>query len=252
MSTDRFQSFRNLGFEDFRQMAQRDDLSPNEKIGFPKEYRDGFTTAIMEDIQRKLPALDMAGATIVDVGSGCGDLALALIGIAEAKTQRLVMVDSEEVLKQLPASAVIERSAGLFPESHTQWLAANAGRCDAVLCYSVFQYVYADGNIYRFLDAMLGLLAPGGSLLIGDLPNHSMLQRFLASEAGARYHRQYTGRDEDPAPVFNQLVSGKLDDSVISSVLQRARSAGFHAWVVPQAVNLPMANRREDILITRP
>jgi len=51
---------------------------------------------------------------------------------------------------------------------------------------------------------------------------------------------------------FNRLEPSVMDDSVVFAVLARARAQGFHAWVVPQAVDLPMANRREDILIRRP
>ena len=38
----------------------------------------------------------------------------------------------------------------------------------------------------------------------------------------------------------------------IRRALQRARSAGFNSYVLPQADDLPMENRREDILIIRP
>ena len=44
----------------------------------------------------------------------------------------------------------------------------------------------------------------------------------------------------------------KIDDAVVFSILGRARAAGFDAYVVPQAPDLPMANRREDILIMSP
>jgi hypothetical protein len=39
---------------------------------------------------------------------------------------------------------------------------------------------------------------------------------------------------------------------VVFALLQRARLAGFDAYVLPQDPALPMANRREDVLIIRP
>ncbi len=51
---------------------------------------------------------------------------------------------------------------------------------------------------------------------------------------------------------FNVPEPGKLDDAVVLGILARCRAAGFDAYVVPQAPDLPMANRREDILIHRP
>jgi hypothetical protein len=44
----------------------------------------------------------------------------------------------------------------------------------------------------------------------------------------------------------------KIDDAVVLEILRRARDKGFDAYVVPQSDGLPMANRREDILIVRP
>jgi hypothetical protein len=38
----------------------------------------------------------------------------------------------------------------------------------------------------------------------------------------------------------------------VFALLGRARAAGFDAYVVPQGAALPLANRREDVLITRP
>ena len=106
--------------------------------------------------------------------------------------------------------------------------------------------------MYDFVDACLSLLAPGGQLLIGDIPNVSKRKRFFASAAGVRCHQQYTGTDEVPAVMFNTLERSKIDDAVVLAILGRARAAGFDAYVLPQAAELPMANRREDVLIVRP
>jgi hypothetical protein len=89
-------------------------------------------------------------------------------------------------------------------------------------------------------------------LLIGDVPNVSKRKRFFASAAGVRCHQQYTGTEELPEVTFNTIETSKIDDAVVFSILSRARAAGFDAYAMPQAAELPMANRREDILITRP
>jgi hypothetical protein len=132
------------------------------------------------------------------------------------------------------------------------WLPELAGRVDALLCYSVFHYVFAESNPFDFVDRALSLLAPGGRMLIGDLPNVSRRKRFFSSAAGAAFHREFTGRDEDPTVVFNRTETGKIDDAVVLALLARCRAAGFDAFVLPQAPGLPMANRREDILVCRP
>lgn len=228
-----------LTFDDFRRMAVDPALSPHERIGFPDSYREGKEDAIFADIRAKLPAFDRPGATIVDIGPGCGALAHVIVAHARGLEQRLVLVDSDEMLSQLPDGP--EKVVGPFP------VELPAAVADAVLVYSVLQYVE---DRERFLDACLELLAPGGSLLLGDIPNVSMRTRFLLSETGRRFHRELTGRDEDPPREVIER-EGIGDDDVLA-LIARARAASYDAFVVPQAEDLPMANRREDILVRRP
>jgi hypothetical protein len=71
-------------------------------------------------------------------------------------------------------------------------------------------------------------------MLIGDIPNRSIRQRFIASEAGIAYHRALTG-------------TGTLPD-----LEQNGPTRGADAYVFPQALDLPMERCREDILIRLP
>jgi hypothetical protein len=57
---------------------------------------------------------------------------------------------------------------------------------------------------------------------------------------------------ESPSLEFNRIEENTIDDSVMMALTMRARLSGFDAYILPQAVDLPMANRREDILIVRP
>jgi hypothetical protein len=58
--------------------------------------------------------------------------------------------------------------------------------------------------------------------------------------------------DSPPEVRFNTLESNQLDDAVLFSLALRARLAGFHSYLLPQASDLPMANRREDLLVCKP
>ena len=241
--------FAGLTFEDFRQLAADDSLTANERIGFPEEYRARYDEAILADIEAKLPALSAHGKVVVDIGPGCAGLSVRTRELCSQRGHELVFVDSAEMLAHHPESTGLTKIAGRFPHDFP---AGYAGRADAVLVYSVIQYAFVDAGIFSFLDAALELLAPGGRLLVGDLPNASMRRRFLASAAGRAHHRAYAGRDEDPEVRFNTIDHGEIDDAVAVALLSRARSGGFHAWIVPQGSALPMANRREDLLIQRP
>lgn len=247
-----YSRFARLDFDGFRELARDPQLTRHEKVGFPAAYREGKEAAIFADIRAKLPRLDSPGATVLEIGPGCSALPVMLAALCAERGGRVIFVDSAEMLALLPHGDHIEKLPGAFPEAAADRFEALHGRVDAIVAYSVVQYVFAQGNLWDFLDRCLALLADGGEMLLGDLPNQTMRKRFFASPAGERQHREFTGRDEKPAVAFNCLQPGEMDDSVVLSLLARARAQGFHAWVLPQAPALPMANRREDILIRKP
>lgn len=244
--------FAALTFAGFRELATAEGLSRHERVGFPDSYREGHEAAIFRDIRGKLTNLARRGQLVVDIGCGCSDLPLLLADLCGRQGHSLVLSDSKEMLDHLPDEPFVRKSAGCFPRDSAELLNEFARRVDVILTYSVLQYVFVESPLFEFVDACLSLLAPGGQLLIGDVPNVSKRKRFFASAAGTRCHQQYTGTDEVPTVDFSVIESSKIDDAVVFSILSRARAAGFDAYVVPQASELPMANRREDILITRP
>ena len=247
-----YDRFANLTFDGFRELATADGLSRYQRIGFPDAYRDGYEAAIYRDALRKLSNLNRREQTVFDIGCGCSDLPFLLTNTCERQGHTLVLCDSAEMLAHLPDEPFVRKAPGCFPRDSADLVREYAGRVDAVLVYSVLHYVFVELPLFDFVDACLALLAPGGQLMIGDVPNVSKRKRFFASPAGVRCHQQFTGATEPPAAPFNVPERGKIDDAVVLSILGRARAAGFDAYVLPQAPELPMANRREDILITRP
>lgn len=247
-----FERFGGLDYAAFQRMAGDEELSAHERSGFPDSLREGSEHAILADIEHKLPALgERRGISVVDIGCGANPLAGAIVDRCRERGHRLTLIDSPEVLAHHRETDGVRLVPGRFPELPSL-LAEVAGTCDVVIAYSVLQYAFAESGVHGFVDAALTLLAPGGRLLLGDLPNASMRRRFLAGEAGRAFHREYTGRDDDPPVVWPRLPVGELDDGAILGLLVRARDAGFHAWLVPQAGGLPMANRREDLVCERP
>jgi len=249
--TDKYARFAKLGFDDFREMARDSSLSRYEKIGFPDEYRKGKEHLIFEDILKKIPALEQNDKVVLDIGPGCSDLAHYLIEHSKAHKHQLILVDSEEMLNLLPNSDLIRKEAVYYPNC-PELLEELHGMIDVIICYSVFHYVFEESNTWGFIDHSLSLLAPGGHLLIGDIPNVSKRKRFFASETGIQHHKNFMETSDPPVVNFNQVESSSIDDSVMLAVVMRARLAGFDAYLVSQGDELPMANRREDILIVRP
>ena len=243
--------FAGLTYEAFRRMATDPNLSPHERSGFPDSYREGAEAAILADIESKLTALSSSGATVVDLGCGAGPLTGELRGLCDARGHELILVDSSEVLAHHAEGPGVSLLPGRFPDVPVLF-ERHGGQCDAVLAYSVIQYAFAEASAFAFADEALTLLRPGGRLLIGDVPNFSMRRRFLAGAAGRAHHREYTGRDEDPPVAWPASPGAEIDDAVTLGLVARARDAGYHAWVLPQAAGLPMATRREDLLFERP
>jgi hypothetical protein len=252
MASDEYKRFESLTFEDFRQLAGDESLSRYEKIGFPDSYREGKEAAIWRDIVAKLPVLSDRNKIVVDVGPGCSELPSMLIDLCRANGHTLLLVDSAEMLGHLPDAPFIEKHAGYYPNC-PELLARYHGRVDVLLSYSVLHYVFVESSIWSFLDTGLDLLAHSGEMLIGDIPNISKRKRFFSSPQGIEFHRAFTGNPEDmPDVAFNRTQPHAIDDSVMLGLVHRARLAGCDAYVVPQAEDLPMANRREDILIRKP
>lgn len=247
--------FADLTYDGFRELARDPSLSPHEKVGFPDSYRAGKEEAILRDVRAKLSNLERAGCRALDVGPGCSGVALGLLDLCREKGHFLTLIDSPEMLALLPdgpGEPFAAKLPGRFPEDHPAFLEEHRGRLDAILVYSVVQYVFRESNVFAFFDACLELLADGGQLLIGDIPNQSMRKRFFSSAAGARFHQEFTGTAEIPAVVHNVLDPGLIDDAALLGLVLRARSAGYDAFLLPQAPELPMANRREDLLVRKP
>lgn len=243
-----------LDYEGFRKLAADERLSAHEKIGFPPAYREGFEAAILADILAKLPRLASgAGLRVVDIGPGCAGLPRMLIDLCRARNHSLVLVDSPEMLALLPdAPGVAVKCAGLYPNNAADVGRALGGPADVILCYSVLHYIYVDSNLFDFIDTTVAMLAPEGRALIGDIPNHSKRRRFFATERGQAFHRAFTGSDQPYEVPYDTPAPGKIDDAVLTGLIQRAQAAGCDAYLLPQGADLPMANRRDDLLLARP
>lgn len=244
-------NFNDLTFDRFRELATASELSHHEKVGFPDAYREGKEEAIFRDMLAKLGALGGSGKTVLEIGPGCSALPVMLVDLCAQRGHTVHFVDSQEMLDQLPAAAHVRKWPARYPEV-PQLFAELAGKVDVIVAYSVVQYIFAEGNLWDVLDRSLGLLAAGGEMFWGDIPNLAMRKRFFSSAAGIACHQEYTGRQEMPDVQFNRLEPGQMDDSVVLSLLARARGQGYHAWVLPQSPDLPMANRREDLLFRKP
>lgn len=243
--------FEQIGFEDFRRFAQDETMSKYERIGFPDSYRQGYEATVFADICGKLTNLKKGSQQVVDIGPGCSDLPKMLINLCALNGHALTLIDSGEMLSLLEDAPFIEKVPAMYPQC-PDWIGAKIGQIDVILCYSVLHYILIEVGFFRFLDLSLSLLASGGQMLLGDIPNVSKRKRFFSSETGVRFHQTHMQTQEAPVVEFNRIEHDHIDDAIVMSIIQRARAQGFDAYVLPQDPALPMANRREDILVVRP
>lgn len=247
-----FDKFRDLKFDDFRRLAKDPTASQHEKVGFPDAYREGKEDHIFHDIRSKLRNLSKSNQLVVEIGPGCGGLALRMIDLCGQQGHELILIDSQEMLDQLPNEPFITKVPAYYPTECPWVFETYARKVDVILTYSVLHYVFREGNIFSFIDSSLGLLAEGGEMLIGDIPNISKRKRFFSSQSGIRFHQRFTGTTEIPVVTFNTVEAGQIDDAVLASIVLRCRDAGFDAYWLPQPDELPMSNRREDLLVRKP
>lgn len=250
MDKSKSMKHNEIDYEAFKLMALDESLSKYEKIGFPDNYREGKEKNIFLDLSDKLQ-LDRENLKIMDIGCGCSDLADFFIGNAEKNNQELLMLDSAEMLSLLKNSKAVKKVPGQFPTVADD-LSEYQGKLDVIVAYSVMQHVVLDFNPYSFIDKALDLLKPNGYLLLGDIPNNSKRNRYFSSEAGLKAHQEYTGSKDIPVPLRNYPDTyEKIDDGILFGILLRYRGFGMETYILPQREDLPMATRREDILIVK-
>ncbi|MFQ5753283.1 MAG: SAM-dependent methyltransferase [bacterium] len=250
MKNDDIERFKKLTFNDFKMLARDSSLSIYQKIGFPDSYRAEKEEAIFNDILSKLKHFNQTKKIILDIGIGCSGLATMMVDLSRKNDHTLVVIDSKEMLDLLPDEDFIKKIPGYFPDIPGLLEKFNS-KIDSILTYSVFHYVFNEGNIFHFIDSALSLLKYQGELLIGDIPNVSKRKRFFKSEVGIKYHQEFTGMNRIPRVEFAVLEPDLIDDGVIFSILHRYRNYGYDTYLLPQENSLPMANRREDILIRK-
>jgi hypothetical protein len=77
-----------------------------------------------------------------------------LLKNAEDKGQNVVLIDSQEMLNQLPDFSFCEKFSAMFPNETKQWSKENTNSFDAIICYSVLHYIAVESSVELFVEAM--------------------------------------------------------------------------------------------------
>lgn len=229
-------------FEAYGQLAST-SLSLTQQAGrYPVQAE--AEKLIAPDVAAKL---DLSASDILlDIGCGPGTVLMALAPLV-ARATGIDHLETITKLRQRVQNHNIALIAGNFLDLDIQAPASK------IVAYSVIQYAASADEALRFLDKALGLLLPGGRLMLGDLPNVDLRRRFQASEEGKRFEVEWRRvAHNGSAPVLNDPEGYGVDDAFVMRLLLHCRSKGFDAWLLRQPPELPFGHTREDLLVRRP
>ena len=91
-----------LSFEDYKKLAQSDELADYQKVGFQLAHRGEREANIFQDFVSKIPNLSRPSINIIDIGCGCSKPVRSLIQHAKESNQNLTLIDSAEMLSIFP------------------------------------------------------------------------------------------------------------------------------------------------------
>lgn len=180
---------------------------------------------------------------LLEVGCGPGQILIPLSFLVS----RAVGVDHPQVIatfRERFRGENVELRSGNFID-----LKIDEG-FDKILIYSVVQCLESDEEALEFVLKAAALLRPGGRMLIGDLPNVDLKNRFLATDFGKKFARDF-GRESVPARVDGTSEDAKLvhiNDKLILNILEHGRRHGFETHLLAQPDALPFGHTREDIV----
>ena len=129
---------------------------------------------------------------------------------------------------------------------------------DKILIYSVLNTLSDEKEAMAFLDKAVALLAPRGRLLLGDIANFDCKQRFLSTQAGQTFDREWKAKlsTEDRHTSGQTFIDDEMvlrpSDEFVLSLLHRYRKKGYGTYLLSQPVYLPFGYTREDVLVVAP
>jgi len=243
----------NSQFEAYGQAAR--EVGSDVVLSGRNSFHSGNMFAIVNDVAKTLAVND--STALLEIGCNAGALLLPLAGRVKTATG----IDHPNCLEKCRAAgppANLNLVAGPWPEASARL----EGKFDAILIYSVVQCVPGAEAAREFLDKAVEFLAPGGRMLVGDLPNADKKQRFLSTDFGRSFEEQYIQRRAQAVDADRQAMQKAfqqappmtdfVNDRFLLDLCSHFRARGFHAYLLPQGTAVPFHMTREDLLVERP
>lgn len=247
----------DVSFTRYGKWAEIDD--PLFATGRPPQTRTR-ERLILADVAKKLEL--KPEDRVLDIGSGIGTLTIPM----SFMVSRVTAVDHPACVARLKKRAPHENidiiEGGFLAAEITQSFTK-------ILAYSVVHYLASMDEVVKFIDKALRRLERHGLMLIGDIPNSDLKDRFEKTPEGQAIAHKWNEDFQKLATVANIKDFSDLEpfdrqatvrdpqlpdfgDSEVIALVGGIRTAGFDAWLLPQPHELPMGSWREDLLIVRP
>ena len=206
---------------------------------------------IIFDIISKLN-LDVTN-NVLDIGCGSGNLLIPLSFIVNEITG----IDHPSSIDKLRARITGFDNISLIENNFLDIVINDT--YDKIICYSVLQYLNDIKEVLFFIEKALKLLKPGGKALFADIPNISKKKRFLKSNFGKRFDKEWMRKLKENNTNQDFSINIQKDDSLVSfsdagiiRLLVETRKMGYHSYLLDQPVELCSGYTREDLLVVKP
>jgi len=218
----------------------------------------GKEDVIIRDIHKKLNI--QGGNSLLDIGCGFGNITIHFLEYAKNYNIELTLLDIDSVIERIKSDNRFDTEnvnliKGTFPGEMSTSI---DNKFNNILVYSVLHYT---DHPELFIEKAVSFLEPGGTLLIGDLPNINRMGRFQSTEFGRIFEAKYKGKMISEIPKYRDQYhfveqrkddyNNLINDDLVFETIRKYRSMGYDVWVVPQPAELPFSNSREDIIIKK-
>lgn len=190
---------------------------------------------------------------ILEIGCGVG----IILNPISKYVKQAVGLDHQSLVNKYKANGVpsnVKLLAGRWPETKV------SGTFDRILVYSVLHYLPNAKSAKLFIVKCLEVLRPGGTLMLGDIPNSDSSRRFIDSSIGKRVNAIYQKeknkiienidhKKQDKIFSSAEKLSPYLNDKFVISLISDMRVKGYGCYIMPQPKELPFSYSREDIVI---
>lgn len=232
-------------FENYAKIAEKSNLSHTEVAG-RYEFQQNAERKIIIDVIEKLE-ID-SNNSLIEIGCGPGNLLIPLSYLVREAHG----IDNSEAIKRMEErikgdKRIVSYSGNFFEVDFGKLV------FDKILIYSVMQYLSNIEEAKKFLSKALKLLAPGGRLLLGDLPNKDKKTRWMSTQRAKEIQKEWSRKiaENGKHPLEGEATDTQMsiiDDSAIYELVKYGRELGFESYIMPQNAGLPFSNTREDVM----